>query len=1258
MGSLRPWLRHVSSVLGRPERKRIPIRRSPLGRFRFEVLEDRTLPAYSLQQALQAYDTAVATIDQVGTAAAVVNQVLGLNIPLAGESLGQDQALNLARSLLKPLKDSIAQIQSALAQGADDWNSQVWPALQAAGFTNPLPFTTAPAAVPGVSGLGTNNVFALSWSQTVTPTDPLQVLGSTGFDYLDGDGGGLFGGLTATGSVTVKLTLGLDYNAQQNQLGFFIAPGNAVTATLSGQTADGGLTGTLSIGDLADVDATATGSVGVTGTVGLRAGPAEADGKVRAADLTGNLGQVVTGGVSGSVSVNASFDARLDGLPDIPWSGSFGLAISNNAVQSPNISLEEPSASALLGSIGSSLFSLGDGVPVLGPLSDLLDQPLPMIDESIAELTGLDDDLPSLPSLPDGFGDFNGTYDLAGGTLTVNVTPDTVDQFLKGKPVDLISWRASDDISLIDEDVTVPILSFGIPDIASAEVDATFGIHASLHYNIGFGLDGHGFYAVAGTPADPTLGLSFGVTAGVQGQVEVFGFPLAELGGDIGFSVTPYIALTAAPKSVDPASQPGKVYLSDLALFGKDPFTDLADDLSVGLRGDFTGEIYAELDLLFFSHTWRWGVDIPVFNLERSPTWPSPSGSGPGATPWPNVTQHGGVLTFNGDAAADNVTASEGPGANGSNTVTLAWAGTGSETFHNVTSLVFNGGTGKDTLTAAPGFALPVRAAGGSGDADFELQNNAAAANDTLIAGTGHNTLRGGAGNELIIGGAGADSLVAGSGADTVFGGSGPATIDLTHASGADTVYGGAGDYTITGGAGTYLIDGGSGTDVITAGPGTGDTIYGGTGGHNRITGSTGGHDLIYGGGTGDVITGGAGGNDTVHGSAGPVPGQATGSVIAGGAAGNNLIFGGGGGDTLAGGGGNNTLYAGTGNETLYGGDGKDSTGSWLTPNPLTRTLADAAGDDGSAGNNLLIGGNGNDVLFGDTRGHNTLQAGNGTDGLYAGAGGDSLIAGPGADALYGSIGNDALFLPFTPAGQAQPQDTLGGGGGTDTLVLKAQSATAAAGASVTTVATGRFTVTPAAAGMIAAEFAAAGSAPTWIRVDDEQLRVLGISGDTVTVQRGYGGTAAAPHQPEAPVLVPVPAETTAANIPAASGTIPVSPAAAAAVTGSNGQGGVGAVVQVDDEEMLVTAVAGTTLTVQRGYNGTTPAQHPPGGPVRILAGLISAPILNPFGSTISVSAATAAAVAAWAGPGGVGAVIRVDDEEMLVTAVAGTTLT
>ena len=686
--------------------------------------------------------------------------------------------------------------------------------------------------------------------------------------------------------------------------------------------------------------------------------------------------------------------------------------------------------------------------------------------------------------------------------------------------------EAFDDVDLIDEDMTIPIFSLGVPDIASLELDATFGIHASFDYDIGFGLDGHGFYALAGTPTDPTFGLTFGVTAGVQGQVEVnSACAMAQAGGDIGFSVTPYVALTAAPTSVDPDSDPNKVYLSDLTLFGSDPFTDILDDLSAGIEGDFTGDLYASIDLLFFSLSWNWGIKIPVFNYERSPTWPSPTGSGPGVTPWPNVTQHGGVVTFTGTAAADNVTLTqeENPVTGTDNSLKVTWTNAPagyatSETFTGVASFVFNGGSGADTLTAEPGLTTPVRAVGGSGNDSFDLRNSSA--NNTFVAGTGVNTFYGGSGNDLIIGGSNNDTLNAGSGTDTVYGGSGNETIKL--GSGHDTFYGSSGNYTIQGGSGTYMIDGGTGHDVITVGAGSHNSIYGGSAGKNTITGASGGYDTIYGGGAGDSIIGG-GGHDTIYGSGGAIPGAITNNEITGGPLGFNTIFGGAGGDTLVGGiGGNNTIWAGAGNEMLAGGDGLG-----LVVNPEGNGLGDAAGDGLANGDDTLIGGSGNDTLFGDSTGHSRLQAGTGNDTLFAGSGGDALIAGLGADGLYGSIGNDTFQLPFTPVGQGQPNDTLLGGGGADTLVLKAESGNGTAGLGVTATAIAAPATSAPATSLtvsnglpVAADLLTNGSGLV-IQIGSEEMLVTAVNGNVLTVERGYNSTTAAPHGNNALVLLP-----------------------------------------------------------------------------------------------------------------------------------------
>ena len=634
--------------------------------------------------------------------------------------------------------------------------------------------------------------------------------------------------------------------------------------------------------------------------------------------------------------------------------------------------------------------------------------------------------------------------------------------------------------------------------------------------------------------------------------------------------------------------------MSDLALFGKDPFTDLLDDLSAGIQGDFTGQVYASIDLLFFSLSWDWGINIPVFNFERSPTWPSPTptGSGPVKKPWPNVTSQGGVVTFNGTSTADNVTLTQGA----NNTLTVGWTnapqGYATSEQFTATSFVFNGGSGNDTLTAEPCLTTPVRAIGGSGNDTFDLRNSSA--NNTLVAGTGVNNLFGGSGKDLIIDGEGNDTLTAGSGTDTLYGGSGNATVNL--GAGNDTFYGGAGNYNIQGGSGTYMIDGGNGSDIINAGTGSHDTIYGGSAGKNKITGSSGGYDIIYGGGAGDMITGG-GGHDTIYGSGGSVPGAVTDSFITGGPLGNNLIFGGGGGDFLAGGiGGNNTIYAGAGNETLAGGDGLG-----LKVNPQGNGLIDAAGDGDATGNNTLVGGSGNDTLYGDSvsnsvthpdAGHNLLQAGTGNDTLYAGSHGDTLVAGLGTDALYGSIGNDTFQLPFTPSGQTQPHDTLVRGGGDDTLVLKAESGTGADDLDVTAsaipnAATTAVTVSNGLA--MAADLPTNGSGLV-IQIGGEQMLVKAVTGNELTVQRGYDGTTATAHGNNSAITLP-PISLTASAIPNATSTA-VNVSNGLAVAADLPTNGSGLVIQIGSEQMLVTKVTGDVLTVQRGYGGTTAAAH------------------------------------------------------------------
>jgi Ca2+-binding RTX toxin-like protein len=974
-----------------------------------ERLEDRVLPTTALGDVLNAYDSGASALAQLNTATSIANQALGLNIPLVNESLSS--ALGIPRDIQAPFQTQ---------PSGPDWPT-VQSQLESAGFTVLAPFT---------GDLDANgNLLKVSWSRTLpAPTALFTASGHTGFSYLDSAAGGLLGAINAQAQdVTFQVALGVDL---QNGLpAFYVADSSALRVdNLSGQ---GSLSGNLSLGSLADIDASATATLTIPSAT-LTLNNVHGDHKLRAGDF--GASGAVRGDVQGSVQLGASFVAHLPLLADLPWSGTFRGTLDNSGFHAGNVSLNEPSPQGLLSSLGQKFFSLGGGIPILGPLASALNQPLPLINEPIGQLTGLNAHLPNLPSLPNlSAGGYS--LQLGPGTLQINVTTQAIDALLHGQPVDLVSWTTGrQTVALADFNKTVPIYSFGIPDIASAEIDATFGLHASLNYDVGFGIDTNGFWIKAGSPADPTLGLSFSATAGLQGQVEVFGFPLARAGGNLGFTLTPYVALTAPPYSANP----GRVYMSDLQVFGANPVTDFLSALSAGIKGDLTGSVYASIDLFLFSVSWHWGLTIPVFNYVHNPSWPARGSGHDGLDPYPSGPDANGVLTFNGTAFADNVQLKQiAP-----HTVQLTWAGHGpAHTYSNVNEVDFHGNGGNDRLTTAPGFTIPIRADAASGNAFLQGGDGGntlvgGSGNDTLVAGKGNDSLVGGSGNNMILGGDGHDVLRAGSGNDQIFGGAGDSSI--FGGAGNDSIYGGSGNDTIHGGSGVYFIDGGSGNDVIYGDAGhapvtidgvltypvihggTGNTVIYGGAAPSQIFGD-GGSDTIYGGSGNDTLHAGTGGGNVIYGGRG-------GSVFNGGG---DLIFGGTGNDVLYGMGGNNTIYGGTGNETLYGGDGRD-----LVLNVAGTGLVDAAGDGLASGNNLLIGGPGNHViLYGDSTGHNTLHAGSGSDTLFAGTGGDYLAAGTGVDSLYGGPGDDSIQLEFTPTGQ-QP-DTVVGGPGLNTLVLK-----------------------------------------------------------------------------------------------------------------------------------------------------------------------------------------------------------------------------
>lgn len=122
------------------------------------------------------------------------------------------------------------------------------------------------------------------------------------------------------------------------------------------------------------------------------------------------------------------------------------------------------------------------------------------------------------------------------------------------------------------------------------------------------------------------------------------------------------------------------------------------------------------------------------------------------------------------------------------------------------------------------------------------------------------------------------------------------------------------------------------------------------------------------------------------------------------------------------------------------------------------------------------------------------------------------------------------------------------------------------------------------------------------LQVDSEYMLLNSKSGNTLTVTRGYDGTDAETHLSGTDVYFFVGVR----NIMRATELLPeftrirydkalsknITDPTQATFTFSRGSFSVGDIIQIDQELMKVTDVTGNTLTVERGYEGTTKAQH------------------------------------------------------------------
>ncbi|MEX2186176.1 MAG: dockerin type I domain-containing protein [Pirellulales bacterium] len=335
---------------------------------------------------------------------------------------------------------------------------------------------------------------------------------------------------------------------------------------------------------------------------------------------------------------------------------------------------------------------------------------------------------------------------------------------------------------------------------------------------------------------------------------------------------------------------------------------------------------------------------------------------------------------------------------------TFSWSGP----YHEVTGIQFDLDAGDDSLLVRNTVGQPITV-------------NAAAGNDTIVAGSGAARISGGDGDDNITGSEKGDTIDAGRGNDTVAG-----------LGGGDTIQGGWGNDNLSGGTGNDTIIGDPGdwdriepiptpdpdetpmdvdgevlpTDATVALDLRANDVISGDEGNDRIHGMA-GDDEISGGDGFDGIAGGSG-NDTISGGDEPYivyirPGP-VGDRISGGR-GDDKIDAGNGDDAVSGDEGNDFIQGGWGNDWLSGGVGNDV----IIGDPGDLSVDAIRMSDGTEqAVDAMIVRNDDEIIR--SRGHNdTILGGEGSDRLHGMFGDDIIDGGAGSDGIHGGSGNDQI---------------------------------------------------------------------------------------------------------------------------------------------------------------------------------------------------------------------------------------------------------
>jgi uncharacterized delta-60 repeat protein len=227
------------------------------------------------------------------------------------------------------------------------------------------------------------------------------------------------------------------------------------------------------------------------------------------------------------------------------------------------------------------------------------------------------------------------------------------------------------------------------------------------------------------------------------------------------------------------------------------------------------------------------------------------------AAPSVSATVVNGVLTINGDAAANSIRVSRNSVGNYrvqvDSTIDQTFA------FASVNRVLINAGDGDDTVLIASGINVPTETHGGKGNDNLTGGGHGdilfgEEGNDTLLARGGDDILVGGNGNDYLDGGSGRDLLIGGWGQDTIFGDAGEDILiaaytshdaDAAYLSNVRSVWTGGGDYATRVNAlkGTLLVPG---VDLFD--DGVSDSLHGDSGKDWFIANTSGGgvYDFIF----------------------------------------------------------------------------------------------------------------------------------------------------------------------------------------------------------------------------------------------------------------------------------------------------------------------------------------------------------------------------------------------------------------------------